>query len=112
MMFIRSFVVVALAAAQALAVPLLAVRQETPALKAREARPAVGNTIILTSRYVEPSPLEARQAPGSIPAEVAVKSDGNTITVYRREDAESLLDRKSTRLNSSHSGESRMPSSA
>ncbi|RXW13718.1 hypothetical protein EST38_g12133, partial [Candolleomyces aberdarensis] len=28
----------------------------------------------------------ARQAPGSIPAEVAVKSDGNTISVYRREE--------------------------
>ena len=32
--------------------------------------------------------------------------------IRRVEDAVSLKDRKSTRLNSSHSGESRMPSSA
>ena len=35
-----------------------------------------------------------------------------TIQFYRRNYIEGLLDRKSTRLNSSHSGESRMPSSA
>ena len=34
-----------------------------------------------------------------------VRAPGSSATVY-------LLDRKSTRLNSSHSGESRMPSSA
>ena len=39
---------------------------------------------------------------------IAIISNGNTVknTEY------SFLDRKSTRLNSSHSGESRMPSSA
>ena len=49
---------------------------------------------------------------GKVPYELGVVfSDESSVSAPNLFDRE-LLDRKSTRLNSSHSGESRMPSSA
>ena len=61
----------------------------------------------------------AHGEPGGGPADVAVETIQREMTAFARRARASagrmhpeLSDRKSTRLNSSHSGESRMPSSA
>ena len=72
-----------------------------------------GNTLSVQSPYSLQAGLHTRG--GFVTDQDLYSADGNTFvsrTQYRPGGTSRVKDRKSTRLNSSHSGESRMPSSA
>ena len=84
--------------------------EEERARRAREGAAAAGSS---TSKPSDEPPAAASSASTSTPAPSQPQQPQTSLIDSEMDpDEEAALDRKSTRLNSSHSGEARMPSSA
>ena len=94
---------------------LLAVPTDTPTMEELNALPYLDLIVRETLRLHAPVTITSRMAVEDDVLPLATPltdKHGNMVTEIPIRKGQRIIDRKSTRLNSSHSGESRMPSSA